>query len=503
MKTSSEIVIPYSELDGLDLYVMGSEEARRDSFVNVVSQDLMRTGQPIDGGIYDAHMGTTDHSWDCKSCHQDKKLCEGHFGSVHLKYPVLSPLYIKLIIKWLKVVCFGCGKLVQPLKKYKLAKSEIITAAAKDMPAKKTIKCQHCSSMHPHIVKDTTDYVSINAEVYDSANAKGRLLAKFPLYPHLVKLIFDKVTLETVEEIGQPQESHPGKLVLTHIRVPPNTIRPNINKIGGGRSNNNDLTVLMQIIMKFNERLPTTIPKDIDQDMQIQIHNINLGIYELIKGSSATSTKRGLTTSAKNAQLTSIAKRLPRKEGRIRRNLNGKRVQHMARSSITCDPSLPLDTIGVPLAIAKNIQIPEIVRDYNYKQMEIYFANGVNRYPGCTKITKARTGTTFWVGKVNTTLEIGDIIHRDLVDGDRVNFNRQPSLESSSITSMKVRVMSRGGTIRMNVACCALFGADGTPSMSATVGVQVSCSFTYSGKACKTNLFKLPHLAGFEQYITC
>jgi DNA-directed RNA polymerase II subunit RPB1 len=460
---SQEICIPYSELDGSELYILGSADAQRDSFVNVVTQDLMRGGHPIDGGIYDAHMGTTDHSWDCKTCHQDKKLCEGHFGSVHLKYPVLSPLFIKLVIKWLKIICFGCGKLVIIPKQYKLAKSELITAIARDMPAKKTLKCVHCGSAHPHIVKDTTDYVSINAELYDDSKVsatKGKLVGKVPLYPHLIKIVFDRVTAETVAQVGQPIESHPSRLILTHIRVPPNTIRPNINKIGGGRSNNNDLTVLLQIIMKFNEKLPNTIPKEIDQDMQIQIHNINLGLYELIKGSAANSTKRGLTTSAKNAQLTSIAKRIPRKEGRIRRNLNGKRVQRMARSSITCDPSFTLDTVGVPLAIAKNIQVPEIVRDYNFKQMEIYFLNGINRYPGCTKIKKARTGTTFWIGKANTTLEIGDTIYRDVITGDPINFNRQPSLESSSITSLKVRVMERGGTFRYNVLICSLFGAD-------------------------------------------
>lgn len=460
---SNAITIPTSTLDGLELYITGSEDAQRESFVNVVSQDLMRGGLPVDGGIYDAHMGTTDHSWDCKTCHYDKKLCEGHFGSIKLKYPVISPLFIKLVLKWLKFTCFGCGKIIVNLKKYKVARSELISAIAKDIPAKKTLRCIHCNSIHPHVVKDPADYVSINAEVYDESKLSGgknKLVSKFPLYPHLIKIIFDKVTNETVELVGQPIFSHPSRLVLTHIRAPPNTIRPNINKIGGGRSNNNDLTVLMQIIMKFNERLPNNIPKEIDQDMSIQIHNINLGVYELIKGSSATSTKRGLTSSSKNSQLTSIAKRLPRKEGRIRRNLNGKRVQHMARSSITCDPTLPLDTLGVPLAIAKNLQFPEVVREYNYKQMEIYFMNGVKKYPGCTKIKKAKTGKIFWVGATTQPLEIGDIIYRDMVDGDRVNFNRQPSLESSSITSLKVKVMPRGGTIRFNVLICALFGAD-------------------------------------------
>lgn len=459
---SRELNIPYTELDGFSLYLMGSDDAVRDGFVNVVSQDLLRGGAPVDGGIYDAHMGTTDHSWDCKTCHHEKKYCEGHSGYIALKYPVLNPLFIRQIIKWLKVICFGCGK---PVIKLDADPSHPLRTNLTDLAGKvgKTVKCAYCETIHPHIVKDKTDYVSVTAEVYDISKIssdRGKLQSKFPLYPHLIKMIFDKVPEWVLVRLGQPLESHPRNLVLTHLRAPPNTVRPNINKLGGGRSNNNDLTVLMQMIMKFNERLPNTIPKTIDQDMQVQIHNINLGVYELIKGSSATSTKRKLTSSNKNAQLTAIAKRLPRKDGRIRKNLNGRRVQHMARSSITCDPSLPLDTIGIPIAIAKNIQIPEVVRDYNFKQMEIYFMNGTQRYPGCTKIQKARSGAVFWVGKANTVLEVGDIIFRDVIDGDEVNFNRQPSLESSSISCVKVRVMPRGGTIRFNVMICSLFGAD-------------------------------------------
>lgn len=452
---NNEIVVPFSTLDGLELYITGSEHAAQHSYVDVVSQDLMRGGLPIDGGIYDAHMGTTDHAWDCQTCLQDKKLCEGHFGSIKLKYPVLSPLFIKLVIKWLNVTCFNCGDIVISIDKYK-SSPDTIKVIAKDVPTKKIVNCIHCGVEHPHVTKDTSDYVSVLQETYDNT---GKAIAKVGLYPHEIAAIFKKVKQETVVRVGQAPDSHPSNYVLSHVRAPPNTIRPNINKIGGGRSNNNDLTVLMQAIMKLNEKLPNHIPAVIDQEMQIQIHNLGLAVFELVRGSSAGSTKRAITSTS-GAPLTSIAKRLPSKEGRIRKNLNGKRVQHMARSSITCDPTLPLDTIGVPLAVAKNLQFPEIVRDYNYKQMEIYYMNGVLKYPGCTKIRKARTGATYFVGNSKTPLEIGDTIYRDMIDGDYVNFNRQPSLESSSITAVKVRVMPRGGTIRFNVLICELFGAD-------------------------------------------
>jgi DNA-directed RNA polymerase II subunit RPB1 len=56
----------------------------------------------------------------------------------------------------------------------------------------------------------------------------------------------------------------------------------------------------------------------------------------------------------------SIGQRLKGKEGRVRGNLMGKRVDFSARSVITPDPNLSLDELGVPWSIALNMTIPEV-----------------------------------------------------------------------------------------------------------------------------------------------
>jgi DNA-directed RNA polymerase II subunit RPB1 len=43
----------------------------------------------------------------------------------------------------------------------------------------------------------------------------------------------------------------------------------------------------------------------------------------------------------------------------------GKRVDFSARTVITPDPNLPIDTIGVPRTIAQNLTFPEIVTPFN------------------------------------------------------------------------------------------------------------------------------------------
>ena len=453
--------IPYSDLNSIGLYVMGDEENQKDSHVNVVSQDLFRNNLPHPGGIYDAHMGTTDIAWPCATCFHKKKFCPGHSGVINLNYHVLSPLFLKDISKWLKVICFNCGKLLIFPERLSVSPKNILGEYVKIMRAKdKNVECVHCQAIHPHVVKDRNDNVNLITEWYDKETK--RLEKSITLYPHKIAAIFDKITNETVVELGKPPLCHPRKLVISSLRAPPNTIRPDMKKIGGGRSKNNDVTVLLQAVIKINESIPSVIPKSIDENLANQINLLNLAVFELIKGSSASSSKRSISTAGKR-QLVAISKRLPRKPGRIRRNLMGRRVNYMARSFITCDPFRKLDEVGVPLSIAENIYIPDKVQEYNRRELEIYFMNGVDRYPGCKQVLKASTGKTHWVGRINKEtfqLEIGDIIYRNLVTGDIADFNRQPSLLISNISAMKVVVMPDMNTITMNVLSCVLFNAD-------------------------------------------
>jgi DNA-directed RNA polymerase beta' subunit len=54
----------------------------------------------------------------------------------------------------------------------------------------------------------------------------------------------------------------------------------------------------------------------------------------------------------------------------------------------------------------------------------------------------------------------GDVIMRDLIDGDVVIFNRQPSMLGHSMTCHKAIILDEGNTIRMNISACVLYSAD-------------------------------------------
>ncbi len=84
-----------------------------------------------------------------------------------------------------------------------------------------------------------------------------------------------------------------------------------------------------------------------------------------IKGLFQFSTRFLKATQKSGRPLKSIKQRLKGKEGRIRGNLMGKRVDFSARTVITPDPNLDIDQVGVPRTIAQNLTFPEIVTPFN------------------------------------------------------------------------------------------------------------------------------------------
>ena len=150
------------------------------------------------------------------------------------------------------------------------------------------------------------------------------------------------------------------------------------------------------------------------------------------------------------------------KTGRVRGNLMGKRVDQSARSVITPDPNLSIRELGVPLKIAKNITKPVTVNADNKKFLKTLILNGPDNYPGA-KILEKKNGENIslrYIDRASINLQEGDIVHRQMMDGDAVLFNRQPTLHRMSMMCHIVKVLHVGDTFRMNVADTKPYNAD-------------------------------------------
>lgn len=158
----------------------------------------------------------------------------------------------------------------------------------------------------------------------------------------------------------------------------------------------------------------------------------------------------------------SIRERLRGKEGRLRKNLMGKRVDFSARTVITPDPNLALDELGVPKSVALNLTFPETVTPLNIERLKKLVAIGPTEWPGA-KILKRADGQEFDLrftqNRDHITLDIGYIVERHLIDGDFVVFNRQPTLHRMSMMGHKIKILPYS-SFRLNLSVTRPYNAD-------------------------------------------
>lgn len=444
----------YSKIFDLAFYVQSSEEALLDSNVHITNKEIMKADIPATDGLYDPHMGTTDFAWNCHTCGNRKTLCPGHFGSIDLRYPVKSPMFRDELLKWLKVICYHCGELVADLKT-KVAPDKRLSELSKSI--KNVKECVYCGNKHLQVVKDKKRPFIFMRQSEDGK----KIISREEFYNHKIQEVLERVRDDVVIKMGKPPRSHPKNFILRSIPAPPNTIRPDIKRIGGTRSSNSDTTSLMKAIVEINENLPEVIPPDeqLTQTLKDAYALLDMSYFSMVKGGGGGDSKLVTNTSKPPV---AIAEHLPKKQGRIRRNLMGKRVEYMIRSVITGDSRLKIHEVGVPMIHAQDLEVPEVVTKRNRDRLMQYFINKDKAYPGCKHIIKKSDGGTYRIDLVdpNYQLQDGDTVMRDMIDGDYLLFNRQPSLLFSNIAGMRVVVMQTGDTLRINPSICNFYNAD-------------------------------------------
>ena len=256
-----------------------------------------------------------------------------------------------------------------------------------------------------------------------------------------------------------PIWSRPDWMICQVMAVPPPAVRPSVKHDAQQRSED-DLTHIYSNIIRTNKDLQEKIENNasanvIDGLTRLLQYFVAMIVNNKTKGAAPLAQRSGRPYQC-------IMSRLNSKTGRIRGNLMGKRVDFSARSVITGDPNLSIRQLGVPMKIAKNITKPVKVNDRNRDYLLKLVENGPDVYPGA-KILERKNGEHIslrYVDRSSIRLENGDIVHRHMMDGDAVLFNRQPSLHRMSMMCHIVKIMKIGDTFRMNVGCTKPYNAD-------------------------------------------
>uniref|UniRef100_A0A0P6HJL2 DNA-directed RNA polymerase subunit n=1 Tax=Daphnia magna TaxID=35525 RepID=A0A0P6HJL2_9CRUS len=468
--------------------ILSPDEIRRMSVTEggIKYPEIYEGGKPKLGGLMDPRQGVIDRSARCQTCAGNMNECPGHFGHIDLAKPVYHIGFIQKTMKILRCVCFYCSKLLvspnnpkikevlvkskgQPRKRmahvYDLCKGkniceggdEIDIGKDEDISKEASKKVSHggCGRYQPTIRRQGLEMTGEWKHVNEDSQEK-----KIVLTAERVWEIFKHISDEECAILGMdPKYARPDWMIVTCLPVPPLAVRPAVVMHGSAR-NQDDLTHKLADIVKANNELQ----RNEQSGAAAHIIAENIKMLQFHVATMVDNDSPGLPRAQQKSgrPIKSVKARLKGKEGRIRGNLMGKRVDFSARTVITPDPNLRIDQVGVPRSIAQNMTFPEIVTPFNIEKMQELVQRGNSQYPGAKYIIREngdRIDLRFHPKSSDLHLQCGYKVERHIRDGDLVVFNRQPTLHKMSMMGHRVKVLP-WSTFRMNLSCTSPYNAD-------------------------------------------
>jgi DNA-directed RNA polymerase II subunit RPB1 len=454
-----------SKVIGIQFSILSPDEIRKGSVAEITSRDTYINNKPVIGGLFDPRMGVLEPGLICPTDGLDYMQTPGYAGHIELARPVFYIQYLSTIQKCMRCVCFKCSKLLISKDKYKQALKIQGDARWKYVFSlcSKVKRCgddseDGCGTLQPNRIRKE-GLATIFAEWKSDSEDSEPIIIK--VTPEMVLKNFKRISDDDVTFMGfSPVYSRPDWMICQVMMVPPPAVRPSVKHDAQQRSED-DLSHILVNIIKTNktlqEKLQNNAPSNVIDDWTTVLqYYIATQVDNKIPGVAAVAQRSG-------RPLKSIKDRLNGKGGRMRGNLMAKRVDYSARSVITADPNISIRELGVPMKVAKNITKPVIVNKINKAFLTKLVQNGPDVWPGAKMLEKQNGEVItlrYYLDRNSLTLEDGDTVHRHMMDGDAILFNRQPTLHRMSMMCHIARIMKRGDTFRMNVADTKPYNAD-------------------------------------------
>ncbi|BAE57665.1 hypothetical protein F9C07_2225934 [Aspergillus flavus] len=495
----SNVYFPYSKaplrtIKEIQFGLFSPEEIKRMSVVHVEYPETMdeQRQRPRTKGLNDPRLGTIDRQWNCETCEEGQKECPGHFGHIELATPVFHIGFLTKIKKLLETVCHNCGKIKANTSDSKFLEalrmrdpkrrfdhiwrlSKDITICEADPPpdedepyAKESSKPTRmhggCGNAQPTIRKEGITLVGTwkpSKSMMDEMDMQQP--EKKTITPQMALNIFRNISHEDVRIMGLSNDyARPEWMVLTVLPVPPPPVRPSV-LVGGstsGQRGEDDLTYKLAEIVRANQNVQRCEQEGAPEHVVREFESLLQYHVATYMDNDIAGQPKAMQKS--NRPVKAIRSRLKGKEGRLRQNLMGKRVDFSARTVITGDPNLSLDEVGVPKSIARTLTYPEVVTPYNIDKLQQLVSNGPNEHPGARYIVRdngERIDLRHAKRAGGQQLLYGWKVERHVMDGDVILFNRQPSLHKESMMGHRVRVMPYS-TFRLNLSVTTPYNAD-------------------------------------------
>jgi DNA-directed RNA polymerase II subunit RPB1 len=453
---------------GIQFSILSPDEIRRASVAEITSRDTTVGGKPVFNGLNDPRQGVQEPGLICPTDGLDYMHTPGYPGHIELARPLYYIQYLNTVMKVLRCTCMKCSKLLIGKEKnkhlLKLSADErwqqVFTLASKIKRCGDDNE-DGCGAKQPaKIRKDGLATVIAEWESIEGVPAEDTDALSVKVTGEMALKILRRISDEDVAFMGfSPIWSRPDWMICEVFSVPPPAVRPSVKHDSQQRSEDDITHILVNII-----RANTTLRDKIKQNAAANVIDDWTTVLQYYVATMIDNKIPGVASVAQRSgrPLKSMKERINGKGGRVRGNLMGKRVDFSARSVITPDANLSIRQLGVPMKVAKNITKPVKVTPVNRQFLMKLIQNGPDVHPGA-KVLERVNGDNIslrYIDRSSIRLEIGDIVHRHMMDGDAVLFNRQPTLHRMSMMCHIAKIMPVGDTFRMNVGDTKPYNAD-------------------------------------------
>ena len=227
----------------------------------------------------------------------------------------------------------------------------------------------------------------------------------------------------------------PSWMVLDVLPVIPPELRPMV-QLDGGRFATSDLNDLYRRVINRNNRLKRLLDLGAPS---IIVQNEKRMLQEAVDALVDNGRRGRPVTGPGNRPLKSLSHMLKGKQGRLRQNLLGKRVDYSGRSVIVVGPNLKMYQCGLPKEMALEFFKPFVMKELVEKQ----YAHNIKSAK--RKIEKP-------------TPEVWDVLE-NVIQEHPVLLNRAPTLHRLGIQAFEPTLVE-GRAIRLHPLVCTAYNAD-------------------------------------------
>ena len=491
-------------IQSLTFRIATTEEIKGIDRVNVTNYRKINATD----AVLDLKMGPSNVDTCCISCGEGITKCSGHSGYIEFGIPIINPGYYHVVLNMMYLFCFNHFETsLDAQKQFKLKygnenKKEGVSAATLRQNAISDPKYPKLEIIPLFNAVEASTYwpmifgmkrIALVKKELAGKCAKEQVLLKYKLTSHgqieekidkteVGKLLSPKVIREFLTAIDEDKRGWAqvlgfgnnkfASMVMEVFPVISNIYRS--SRIEDSNTIHSDLTSAYSEIVKQNEIVKELVEIPAKRsDKEKGLDNWNLESYrklnEEIKTFFFAKDDASSNDYNRSAGAKSITLYVGGKKGVFRKDVMGKGGDFSGRTVIIGDPCLNVDQVGLSDVIAdsitteEDITIQEDIEKWSKFLPDFSDDSGVIKQGKIKAVTRTN-GRYIHLTETNIDkvfLEIGDKIHRTLMDNDIVVISRQPILHKGGVMGFRLKIIENGGNVlRIHPSVTGPFNAD-------------------------------------------